>query len=326
MPQPVPCHPTSRTLLLYHSKYLTGNDYRCNILEGNNTLFCERRKKEMGNGIYGWRLSERARVSSGEVAYGVFGEGPPVVLVHGTPSRSFIWREVVPTLAEGHAVYVYDLLGFGESEKSEGQDVSIAAQGQALAELVEAWGLEEPRVAGHDIGGGIALRAHLLKGVPFERIVLLDAVVLTPWGTLSLWHVKEHLGAYRTMPNDVFEAYVAARIRQATSLPMDEGAFEAYLSQWQGDVGQAAYLRKDEALLERDTAELEPLLGFIGVPVQVVWGEEDGWLDPSQAKILAEKIPNAQMHLVPDAGHFVEDAPAEVAEALVDFFSGDETS
>jgi pimeloyl-ACP methyl ester carboxylesterase len=89
-------------------------------------------------------------------------------------------------------------------------------------------------------------------------------------------------------------------------------------------VGQAAYLRKDEALLERDTAELEPLLGSIGAPVQIVWGEEDGWLDPSQAKILAEKIPNAEMHLIPKAGHFVmEDAPGEVAEVLAGFFSGD---
>ena len=281
----------------------------------------------MGSEIDGWRLHRTVRLSSGEVAYGVFGEGPPVVLVHGTPSRSCIWREIVPALAEGHTVYVYDLLGFGESERGEGQDVSIAAQGRALSELVEAWGLEEPQVAGHDIGGGIALRAHLLEGVPFERIVLLDAVVLTPWGTPSLRHVKEHLGIYRTMPNDDFEAYVAARLGQATSRSMDEGAFEAYLSQWRGDVGQAAYLRKDEALLERDTAELGPLLGSIGVPVQVVWGEEDGWLDAAQAKILAEKIPNAERHLIPNAGHFVmEDAPGEVAEILADFFSGDGTS
>ncbi len=281
----------------------------------------------MGNGIDAWRLDERTRVSSGEVAYGVFGEGPPAVLVHGTPSRAYIWREVVPTLAELHTVYVYDLLGFGESERGEGQDVSIAAQGRALSELVEAWGLEEPQVAGHDIGGGIALRAHLLEGVPFERIALLDAVVLTPWGTPSLWHVKEHLGAYRTMPNDVFESYVTARLRQATRRPMDEGAFEAYLSQWRGVVGQAAYLRKDEALLQRDTAELEPLLVAIRAPVQIVWGEEDGWLDPSQATMLVEKIPTAEIHLVPNAGHFVmEDAPGEVAEALVGFFSEDGTS
>lgn len=156
----------------------------------------------------------------------------------------------------------------------------------------------------------------------FERVALLDAVVLTPWGTPSLQHVKEHLGAYRTMPPDVFEAYVAARIGQATSWPTDEGAFEAYLSQWRGADGQEAYLRKDEALVERDTAELEPLLGSIGVPVRILWGEEDGWVDPSQAVTLAETIPGAEAELVAGAGHFVmEDAPREVAGVLADSFA-----
>src|SRR4028118_2340024 len=304
--------------MFYRQIQLTGNRYQYKVLEGNNILFGERRTKEMGSELEGWRLNGRVSVSLGEVAYGVYGEGPPVVLVHGTPSRSCIWREVVPTLAEEHAVYVYDLLGFGESERGEGQDastaaqarglpdlteasgaeeaavyvdgvwgfgeaergegqdVSIAAQGRGLSELIEAWGLDEPRVAGHDIGGGIALRTHLLEGVPFERISLLDAVVLTPWGTPSLRHVKEHLGVYRTMPNDVFEAYVAARLGQATRRPMDEGVFEAYLSQWRGVAGQRAYLKKDEALLERDTAELEPRLGVLGGPGRGGWGGGGG--------------------------------------------------
>jgi pimeloyl-ACP methyl ester carboxylesterase len=269
-----------------------------------------------------WGLGERARTDGGEVAYGVFGEGPPVVLVHGTPSRSFLWRGVVGRLAGRHAVYVYDLPGFGESERYEGQEVSIAAQGRVLAELVEAWGLEGAAVAGHDIGGGIALRAHLLEGVSFQKISLLDAVVLTPWGTPALGHVKEHLGAYRTMPTGVFEAYVAARLREATNRPMDEEAFEAYLSQWRGPEGQAAYLRKDAALVERDTAEVERLLGDIRAPVEVVWGGEDGWLDPSQAETLVREIPGSGMRLVPGAGHFVmEDAPEDVAGILAEFFA-----
>lgn len=269
-----------------------------------------------------WGLDGRVRTDGGEVACGVFGDGSPVVLVHGTPSFSYLWRSVVPRLAERHAVYVYDLPGFGESEEYEGQDVSIAAQGRVLAELVEAWGLEEPAVAGHDIGGGVVLRAHLLEGVRFRCVALLDAVVLTPWGTPALMHVKEHLGAYRTMPADVFEAYVAARLEDATSRPMEGEDLEAYLSPWRGPEGQAAYLRKDEALVGRDTAEVESLLGSVRVPVRVVWGGEDAWLDPSQAEALAREIPGAEAQFVPGAGHFVmEDAPGTVAEILEEFFA-----
>ncbi len=105
-----------------------------------------------GNVTDGWRLSERRRTSVGEVAYEVFGEGPPVILVHGTPLRSYLWRNVVPALAERHSVYVYDLLGYGESEKGKGQDVSIVAQARLLGELIEAWGLDVPAITGHDIG------------------------------------------------------------------------------------------------------------------------------------------------------------------------------
>lgn len=272
-----------------------------------------------------WRLGDRVRTSGGEVAFGVLGEGPPVVLVHGTPSRSCIWRRVAPALAERFRVYVYDLLGFGQSERGEGQDVSIGAQGRVLAELVESWGLERAAVAGHDIGGAISLRPHLSEGVRFGRIALLDALMLAPWGTPALRHVKEHLGAYRTMPGDVFEAYVAARLRQTTRRPMDEEAFEAYLSQWRGPEGQAAYLRKDAALDERDTVEVEALLGSIGVPVFVMWGEEDAWLEPAQADRLHEVIPGSSLKKVPGAGHFIqEDAPSTVARELLAFFAAED--
>lgn len=138
-------------------------------------------------------------------------------------------------------------------------------------------------------------------------------------------HVKSHMEAYRTMPAGPFEAIVASHLRTATSQPLEEAAFEAYLSQWRGEEGKAAYLRKDTQLDERDTAGLEPLLGSIEVPVRILWGGEDGWLDPAQAEALAERIPDSEATVVAGAGHFVmEDAPEEVAEILSGFF-GDGT-
>lgn len=283
----------------------------------------------LGGALGEWRLGRRETLPAGEVAYEVFGEGPPVVLIHGTPSNSYLWRRVVPVLADRFSVYVYDLLGFGESERGEGLDVSIRGQARLLGELISAWGLdrgdEAPAVAGHDIGGGVALRAHLLEGVPFRSIALLDAVVLTPWGTPALKHVKEHLGAYTTMPSGLFEAIVEKHLEEAVSLPLERGAFETYLSHWRGEEGKLAYVRKDAQLEERDTAELEPLLGSVEVPVRVVWGSEDGWLDPAQIDRLAEAIPGASLTKVPGAGHFVmEDAPEKVAQELLAFFSTNE--
>jgi pimeloyl-ACP methyl ester carboxylesterase len=270
----------------------------------------------------GWNLRSRARLSTGEIAYDALGYGPPVILVHGTPSRSYVWRDVASRLANRFTVYVFDLLGFGESERREGLDVSIAAQARLLAELVETWDLEDPAVAGHDIGGAITLRAHLLEHVPFSRIALIDAVVLRPWITPTTRHVKAHLDVYQTMPTAVFEAIVASHLRTATHKPMYETAFEAYLDQWSGDLGKRLYLLKDAQLDEDDTAAFEPLLPSIEVPVRIVWGEHDAWLPPTTAKRLSELIPNSDLRVLPGTGHFaMEDNPDEVAAALEEFFA-----
>src|SRR3712207_8171065 len=85
--------------------------------------------------------------SSGDrVAYYAVGEGPPVVLVHGTPFSSYVCRRLSPALAENYRVHVFDLLGYGTSDKQEGQDVSLYAQGNLLARLLEHWELESPMI------------------------------------------------------------------------------------------------------------------------------------------------------------------------------------
>ena len=270
-----------------------------------------------------WTLRKRLDLPEGEIAYDALGYGPPVLLVHGTPSNSFIWREVATELADRFTVYLFDLLGFGESERGEGLDVSVAAQGRVLAGLVEALGLEEPAVAGHDIGGAAVLRAHLLEGVAFRRIALVDAVAFGPWITATTRHVKAHLDVYATMPTPVFEAIVASHLRTATHDPMDEGALAAYLAQWSGDLGKRLYLQKDAQLDEEDTASFEPLLPSIEAPVRIVWGENDAWLPPVLAERLHEAIPNSDLRILPETGHFaMEDSPREVAAALEEFFAG----
>jgi len=269
-----------------------------------------------------WNLRRRLMLSGGEIAYDVLGYGPPLILVHGTPSRSYIWRNVAMRLADRFTVYVFDLLGFGQSERREGLDVSIANQSRLLAELVEAWELDAPSVAGHDIGGAIALRTHLLEGVPFACIALLDSVVLRPWITPTTRHVKAHLDVYRSMPTQVFEAIVASHLRTATHKPMDDQAFATYLEGWRGESGQRLYLQKDDQLDENDTARFEPLLPSITVPVSIIWGQQDAWLAPALAERLHELIPGSDLTLLPETGHFaMEDSPREVAAALFDFFT-----
>lgn len=273
-----------------------------------------------------WSLGQRVQTSLGEIACDRLGDGPPVVLVHGTPSRSFIWREVAPVLAERFSVYVYDLLGYGESERREGDDGSIAAQGRLLAELVRHWELDRPAFVGHDIGGAIVLRAHLLERVAARRLALVDAVVLRPWITPASRHVRAHLDAYRTMPVHVFREVAAVHLRTATHHPMDGKTFAGIFDQWEGERGQALWLAHVADFDEGHTAEFEPLLGSMGTPTRIIWGEHDAWLDPEVSERIERQLPNADRVLLPGAGHFsMEDRPAELADALVDWLSEDLT-
>jgi pimeloyl-ACP methyl ester carboxylesterase len=269
----------------------------------------------------GWHLSQRASLPQGEIAFEVFGQGPPVVLVHGTPSWSYLWRLVVPGLSDRFTVYVFDLLGYGDSEP-KGQDVSIAVQTRLLTELIGLWELEAPAIAGHDIGGAIVLRSYLLDEVPFSRIALIDAVVLRPWITPTTRHMQAHLDVYRTMPTHIYERVAAAHIGTAVHRPMDEATFEQYFARWRDKPGQEAYLQKVAQFDEDYTAEFESLLGSIQVPVRIIWGERDAWLDPAFAGRLHELLPNSDLRLIPEAGHFVmEDAPEQVTRELRDFFA-----
>src|SRR5712691_5556563 len=127
-----------------------------------------------------WALKQRWESPSGTIRYDVFGGGPPLVLVHGTPSSTYLWRHVIPKLASERTVYAYDLLGYGASEKRDNQDVSLGAQTRLLAQLLDHWELEQPAIVGHDFGGAITLRTHLLERRPFSAIALLDPVALGP--------------------------------------------------------------------------------------------------------------------------------------------------
>ncbi|MGP3991056.1 alpha/beta fold hydrolase [Streptomyces sp. 3N207] len=266
--------------------------------------------------------ARRVRVSGGEVATYVMGEGPPVVLTHGSPASSYLWREVAPVLARNHTVHVWDLLGYGDSRADEGVAPTIARQARTLVELAAHWGIDDggAMLVGHDIGGGVVARAHLLEGLAAARLALVDAAVLGPWNTPFTEHQQRHAEVYRTMPADIFGDLVAARFTSATHHPMPPEAARAYAAPWQGADGQRRWLDQVEAVSFEDTREVVDRLGEVAVPSLVLWGEEDRWLAPPTADRLAAAIPGARRELIPGGGHFLpEDRPLETAHALERF-------
>jgi pimeloyl-ACP methyl ester carboxylesterase len=98
-----------------------------------------------------WSLPHVFSFNGQEVRYGVAGSGQPLVLIHGTPFSSVVWRRIAPLLAAGRRVYFYDLLGYGQSEKRIGQDVSLGIQNGVLRQLLQHWNVTNPDVIAHDL-------------------------------------------------------------------------------------------------------------------------------------------------------------------------------
>ena len=80
-------------------------------------------------------LPHTTRIDGNAVKWGRCGKGPPLVAIHGTPFSSQVWRRIVPLIAEHRTVYFFDLVGYGQSEMREGQDVSLAVQNLSLIHI-----------------------------------------------------------------------------------------------------------------------------------------------------------------------------------------------
>lgn len=264
-----------------------------------------------------WTLTQRFAASGGEIAWDRFGEGPAVVLVHGTPWSSWSWRRVASVLARHHSVYVFDLLGFGESDKHAGQDVSLAAHGERFGELVRFWRLESPAIIAHDIGGAIALRAHLLHGVAVRALALVDVVAIGEWGSPFYRLVREHAAVFEQLPAAIHEGVLRAYVGTAQTTPLARAVEDALLSPWLSPAGQAAFYRQIAHGDQRHTREIEPLYNTITAPTLVVWGEADPWIPSPRGQELAQLIPGAQFQLLPNVGHLVqEEQPDRLAQLL----------
>jgi pimeloyl-ACP methyl ester carboxylesterase len=129
-----------------------------------------------------WQLSERFDYEGHAVAWGVIGDGPPAVVMHGSPFSSLEWRRVAPWLARHRRIFYYDMLGFGQSAKPDA-DVLHGIQNGLFAALVDYWRVERPDIVAHDFGGSAALRAHLLNRVDYCSLVLIDPVAISPQGS-----------------------------------------------------------------------------------------------------------------------------------------------
>jgi pimeloyl-ACP methyl ester carboxylesterase len=245
-----------------------------------------------------WAEKRRAAVSGGEIAFVEAGDpaAPPVVLIAGALTSSYLWRRLIPLLSPWMRVIAPDLLSSGDSAPAPDADLTLRGHADSVRELLRGLGVERFAVAGHGHGGGVAQL--LALGDDVETLVLVDSIAFDARPRVD---VEDRLE---------LEGWTAR-------VPLSDDDLEEYLRPFRGEEGLARLRRVASSLGGEELAGLEPRLAALEVPALVLWGEEDALIDVSLAERLGEALPWATVALLPGCGHLLlEDAP-ETAAPLI---------
>ncbi|MCG6186918.1 alpha/beta fold hydrolase [Maribellus maritimus] len=251
-----------------------------------------------------WILENSFDFEGREVRWGVQGQGKAIVIVHGTPWSSFNLRHLIKGLSDEYKVYYFDLLGYGHSDKSE-NDVSLGIQNKVLAALIDFWKLEHPIAIGHDFGGTTVLRAHLLDKKPYKKLVVIDPVAISPWGSPFFNHVNKHEEAFSGMPDYIHEAIVETYIKTAAYKKLNKKTIEGIIKPWKGEKGKAAFYRQIAQANSKYTDEIQDKYRTINTPTLILWGENDQWIPVEKGIKLSKMIAGSQLKTIPNSGHLV---------------------
>src|SRR5918995_1168890 len=227
---------------------------------------------------------------------------PAVLLVHGYPASSHMWRPALAALAErGLYAVAPDLPGFGESEPGPPGTNTWTGHVAALEALREAEDLGRVALVGHDWGGLIGL------GWACDHPDAVWAIVASDTGFFpdGRWHGMADALRTPGQGEALVDDMTLEGFKAFADEPRRRGQLELYRS------GEFSELEAYDGKL-----------AALGVPFLALWGEEDPFAPVAGAQRFAREVPGARVEVIPGTGHFVyEDAPATAAEALAAFLA-----
>ncbi len=252
------------------------------------------------------------------------GEGPPVVMIHGSPTWSFIWRKVIPPVRDaGYRCIAPDNAGYGRSDKPVDPGwYSVERHVELTATLIEDLDLRDATLVVHDWGGPIGLTLALAHPDRVARVVILDTAVdpREAWMSDSWVRIREFVTATSDLPvGEVARATCASdpgdEVAAAYQAPFPSGEATAALSGMMlavpppddGDAIAAA-----DAFYDALRQDPRPML--------ILWAESDLFLTLASGQRFASRIGRQVDHVVPGAGHGLqEDAGAEIGRLIADW-------
>ncbi|WP_440008317.1 alpha/beta fold hydrolase [Halomicrococcus sp. SG-WS-1] len=258
-----------------------------------------------------------------EVAYYDEGSGDPVLFLHGIPTNSFLWRNVVPPISEERRVIVPDMVGYGNSSMYDGFDRSLRAQEVMVDELVETLGLDAVSLVGHDLGGGVFLRYAAHNPDAVDRLVLSNAVAYDSWPVPFITELGLPSTVEETSVEELRQMLEETFVDTLSSGDPSSEFLDGMTTPWQSETGLTSLVRNAVATNTSHTTEIDP--GAVSAETLLLWGADDELQAIEYAERLRDDIADAELTGLDDATHWVmEDRPEAYREELSAFLLGAE--
>lgn len=247
------------------------------------------------------------------IAYDVHGDGEPLVLIMGLGYGRWGWEPVVEPLAAHYRVITFDNRGYGDSDAPPGPYTAAQLAGDTLA-VLDAVRVDRAHVVGASLGGAVAQELALRHGDRIEKLVLMATMSGAanmhpiPAPTLALMAEASTLD-----PAVAIRRFVENALEPEPDPPVVDRIVAIRVSKPPDPAGWAA----QAAIWATFDAWEE--LPRIEAPTLVVQGEGDVVVDPRNAALLAERIPGAELRMVPGGHLFFWNRPDALVSPLTEF-------
>ncbi|MFQ5874877.1 MAG: alpha/beta fold hydrolase [Dehalococcoidia bacterium] len=256
------------------------------------------------------------------------GSGPPILMVHGQPTWSYLYRKMIPPLvAAGYRCVAPDLMGFGLSDKPKDESAyTLRRHVELVTGLIEKLELQGITTVGQDWGGPIGLRYAIDHRDNVRSLVILNTLIkLQPLplffrimfrsGALSSFLVRR-LDLFRRMVFRVgFKRPLDSRAKEQYRMPHPNAASRAGIAAFPKMIPTSAKHPNAEYI-----SEIDRTLQEWDVPVLVMFSDKDIAFKVEDGQRIASMVPNGRFQVVHNAGHYLqEDAGEEIAERMVTF-------
>lgn len=262
------------------------------------------------------------------------GKGDPVVMLHGNPTWSYYFRNLAKTISKNHRVIVPDHIGCGFSDKPspEDYDYTLDQRANDLEDLLDHLGIKEKiTLVLHDWGGMIGMTYATRHPERIKRLVLTNT------GAFHLPKEKSFPKVIAVSKNKAVGKFLVQGFnffaKSATTLGMSKNkmtdeikaGYLAPYGNWSDRTAVYQFikdipLKKGDRCYDLVSDVASKISAFKNIPTLIVWGEKDFVFDHHFLAQWQKYLPNAEVHIMKNAGHYVLEDAGEEANEIIDYF------